>query len=90
MTPFFAQLGYHSRTGVEPPGIYNGPGRSEIESADQLVNRTEPIREWLQNEIAWAQEEHQRHANKHRHTLNTAHDRRRGVCRRSALRCRTA
>lgn len=66
MTPFFAELGYHPRTGAEPPGIYDGPGRPEIESADQLVNRTEAIREWLQDEIVWAQEEHQRHANKHR------------------------
>jgi len=64
MSPFFADHGYHPRTGAEPPS--NSPRDPEMQAADQLIQRTEAIRLHLQDEIAWAQEEQERHANKRR------------------------
>lgn len=66
MTPFFADHGYHPRTGAEPPIPEDSTRNPAIEAADQLVRRTEAIRQRLQDEIAWAQEEYERHSNRHR------------------------
>ena len=66
MTPFFADHGYHPRTGAEPPRPEDSTRNPAIEAADQLVRRTEAIRQRLQDEIAWAQEEYERHSNRHR------------------------
>jgi hypothetical protein len=61
MSAFFAN--YHSRTGFEPPGTYEGRGRAD---ADKIVARTEEIREHLCEHIAWAQSEYQEQADKNR------------------------
>jgi reverse transcriptase-like protein/integrase-like protein len=66
MTPFFANSGYHPRTGAEPPGTYEAASNAEMETADKIVERTEEIRTWLQDQLAWAQEEYERYANAHR------------------------
>lgn len=66
MTPFFANHGYHPRTGAEPPGTYEGTTNVEMEAADKIVERAEAIRIWLQDQLAWAQEEYERYANTHR------------------------
>ena len=65
MTPFFASYGHHPRTGAEPPKP-STTRNPMLEAADKLVDRTEAIRQWLQDEICWAQEEQERQANKHR------------------------
>jgi hypothetical protein len=54
LSAFFANHGYHPRTGFEPPGTYEGRGKAEIEHADKIVTRTEEIREHLREHIAWA------------------------------------
>jgi len=66
MSAFFANHGYHPRTGFEPPGTYEGRGKAEIEHADKIVARTEEIREHLREHIAWAQSEYQEQADKNR------------------------
>jgi hypothetical protein len=64
MSPFFANHGYHLRTGAEPPR--NAPRHPEAQAADRLIRRTEAVRLRLQDKIAWAQEEQERHANRRR------------------------
>jgi len=58
ITPFFADKGYHPRTGLEPPGAYEGRGRAEIEKAVKITERVKNMREWLQDQLVWAQEEY--------------------------------
>ena len=64
MTPFFADHGFHPRCGIEPPGTYEGKGKVEILHADKIIERQEAMRTWLRDQLAWAQEEQTRHANK--------------------------
>lgn len=66
MTPFFADHGFHPRSGIEPPRAYERKGKAEILHADKIVERQEAMRNWLRNELTWAQEEQARHANKGR------------------------
>jgi hypothetical protein len=66
ITPFFAEHGYHPRSGVEPPGTYGRRGRAEIEQADKIIARVKAMQEYLQNQLAWAQEDYERFANAHR------------------------
>ena len=66
MTPFFADHGFHPRCGIEPPGTYEGKGRAEILHADKIIERQKAMRTWLRDQLAWAQEEQTRHANKGR------------------------
>ena len=58
--------GYHPRSGAEPPGTYEGRGKAEAEAADKIIERTEKMNEWLKDQIAWAQGDYERYANKHR------------------------
>jgi len=37
-----------------------------MEAADKIVERAEAVRLWLQDQLAWAQEEYERYANAHR------------------------
>jgi transposase InsO family protein len=66
ITPFFADKGYHPRTGIEPPSTYDNRGKAEVERADEITKRVEEMRNWLQDQLTWAQEEYTRHANKNR------------------------
>ena len=66
MTPFIADHGFHPRCGIEPPGTYEGKGKAEILHADKMIERQEAMRTWLRDQLAWAQEEQTRHANKGR------------------------
>jgi hypothetical protein len=67
MTPFFACHAYHPRTGSEPPGIYGDPpNHPQALAADQLVQHTREIMEFLQDEIAWAQGSYEYYANQQR------------------------
>jgi hypothetical protein len=66
MTPFFANHGYHPRTGAEPPGSFDTADHPDILAADKLVKQTEDMQEWLKDHIAWTQESHINYANRHR------------------------
>jgi transposase InsO family protein len=66
VSPFFANHGYHPRSGAEPPTAYEGRGQPEVEAADTIIERTEKVNQFLQDQLAWAQEDYEKHANKHR------------------------
>jgi hypothetical protein len=66
MSPFFANNGYHPRIGFEPPGTYENRGKAEIEHADEIVLRSEAVREHLREHMAWAQGEYKDQADKSR------------------------
>jgi transposase InsO family protein len=66
ISPFFADFGYHPRSGAEPPTTYEGRPHPDVEAADKILARRQQIEEYLQDQIAWAQEDYEKHANKHR------------------------
>ena len=68
MTPFFADHGYHPRTGVEPPQSFDedATGRAELLSADKITARQEAMTKWLTDNLTWAQADQARHANSSR------------------------
>lgn len=43
VTPFFADYGFHPRTGIEPPQTYEGERRAELLAADKIVRRQEKM-----------------------------------------------
>ena len=57
MTLFFADNGFHSRTGVEPPQAYIGSRRAELLAADKIVANQERTLSHLRDQLTWAQEE---------------------------------
>lgn len=65
MTPFFADHGYHPKTGIEPPTPYdaNVLGKAELFSADQLIARQEAMTKWLIDHLTWAQADQSKYAN---------------------------
>ena len=56
MTPFFADHGYHNRSGVEPPEPMeaNAMGRAELLAADKISTRQKAMFKWLINNLTWA------------------------------------
>ena len=66
VTPFFADYGFHPRTGIEPPQTYEGERRAELLAADKIVRRQEKMMNFLQNQLAWSQDEQTRFANRSR------------------------
>ena len=66
MTPFFADHGYEPRSGSEPPNTYEGTGRAEVLHADELVRKHEEIREYLKEQLTWAQDDQAKYANRER------------------------
>lgn len=46
MTPFFADHGYHPRTGCEPPGTSDSttPGKAELLGADKIIEKPASFR----------------------------------------------
>ena len=56
MTPFFADNGFHPRTGVEPPQAYTGSRKAELLAADRIVANQEETLSHLQDQLTWAQE----------------------------------
>lgn len=62
--PFFPNHAYHPRTGIEPPKTYgNGDRKAELLAADEIVTRPQGMMDFLQDQLAWAQEEQARFAN---------------------------
>lgn len=66
ISPFFADNGFYPRKGTEPATKYEGAGKAEVTRADKLVDRAKAMREYLQEQLAWIQEEQSRHADKFR------------------------
>jgi len=66
--PFFASYGFHPRSGIEPPAPIEGPSRHRIErqSADDIAQRWERLREFLIEQTTWAKERQAYFANKSR------------------------
>lgn len=68
MTPFFADHGYHPRSGIEPPHSYDDSGtrRAELRRADAIIERQEAINKYLRERLITAQDDQQKHANVNR------------------------
>ena len=68
MISFFADNGFHSRTGVEPPQAYQQETsrKAELLTADKMVANQEETVQFLQDQLVWAQEEQAYWANKQR------------------------
>ena len=67
MTPFFADNGFHPRTGIEPPQAYQGAGRrAELMAADKIIPNQEETLSHLQDQLVWTQNEQAHWANQHR------------------------
>lgn len=63
VSPFFADNGFHPRTGLEPKSQEDSQP-AEVTRADRLLERHNAMREYLQEQLCWIQEEQERHANK--------------------------
>ena len=57
VTPFFADYGFHSQTGIEPPDIHTGEQKAEFLVADKIVKRQSKMMTFLQDQLVWAQDE---------------------------------
>ena len=67
MTPFFADNGFHPRTGVEPPQPYQEASRkAELLTVDKIVKQEKETRSFLQDQLVWAQQEQTHWANQNR------------------------
>ena len=66
MTPFFADNGFHPRTGVEPLQAYQqGAGqKARLLTADSIVKLEVKTRSFLQEQLLWSQQEQAHWANK--------------------------
>ena len=63
MTLFFADNGFHPRTGVEPPKAYERGRRAELLAADRIVANQEETVSYLQDQLTWSQQEQAHWAN---------------------------
>ena len=66
MTPFFADNGFHPRTGVEPPQAYERGRKAELLAADKVVKQEKEMRLFLQDQLVSAQQEQTHWANQNR------------------------
>jgi hypothetical protein len=72
LTPFFADLGYHPRSGIHPADEYPNPSnlsaqaKDQIMRADEILDQHAALVEYLKIQLNWAQQEHQQQANAHR------------------------
>ncbi|KAH4195582.1 hypothetical protein HBH42_073960 [Parastagonospora nodorum] len=71
MTPFMADLGYHPRSGIHPGEEATAELSKRLQSqqvrADELINANADLVAHLKEQIRWAQQEQQAHANTSRH-----------------------
>ena len=67
MTLFFADNGFHPRTGVELPKSYKGASkRAELLAADKILANQEETVSYLQDQLTWSQQEQAHWANQNR------------------------
>ena len=50
--PFFANYGFHPRTGMKPPGIYEGEQKAELLAVDKIIKRQVEMMIFLQDQLA--------------------------------------
>ena len=72
LTPFFADLGYHPRSGIHPtedfapPPLLTREAKDQILRADEMLDAHADLVEYLKIQLTWAQQEMQAQANAHR------------------------
>jgi hypothetical protein len=69
MSPFQATKGYAPRSGLEPApprDAPTAPARSDQQAADHLAEKINRLREFLRDNIKWAQAKQAEYANAHR------------------------
>jgi hypothetical protein len=69
MSPFQATKGYEPRSGLEPApprDAPTAPARSDQQAADYLAEKINRLREFLRDNIKWAQAKQAEYANAHR------------------------
>ncbi|KAE8826953.1 hypothetical protein HRS9139_08125 [Pyrenophora teres f. teres] len=73
MTPFFADLGYHPRSGIHPQENIETdlprPTRDQIVRADEMMNSNADLVAHLKEQLRWAQQEQSAQANTSRHAV---------------------
>ena len=72
MTPFFADLGYHPRSGIHPSeedtGKLSAAMKNQRAQADEILASHEDLVAHLKEQICWAQQEQSANANAQRHS----------------------
>lgn len=66
VTLFFADYGFHPRTEIESPETYKEDQKAELLAVDKIVCRQEKIMSFLQDQLAWSQDEQTQFANRNR------------------------
>ena len=66
MTLFFADHGFHSCTSIKLPGMYKSEWQAELLAADKIICRQKEMMTFLQDQLAWSQDEQTRFANRTR------------------------
>ncbi|KAK1917289.1 hypothetical protein P3342_000002 [Pyrenophora teres f. teres] len=71
MTPSFADLGYHPRSGIHPRRTSDlpRPTRDQIVRADEMMNSNADLVAHLKEQLRWAQQEQSAQANTSRHAV---------------------
>ena len=66
VTLFFADHNFYPCTSIEPPGTYKREGEQQAEllAADKIVAQQAEMMTFLQDQLAWSQDEQTRFANK--------------------------
>ena len=54
---FFADYNFHPQTSMKPPGTYKGKQKVELLAADKIVGKQAKIMTFLQDQLAWMQDE---------------------------------
>ena len=57
VTLFFADHGFHPRTGIELFRTYKGEQKTKLLAVDKIICRQEEMMAFLQNQLAWSQDE---------------------------------
>ena len=73
MTPFFADLGYHPRSGIHPAENMDAndhsPAKDQAIRADEMLNSHSDLVEHLKEQLRWSQHEQSAQANARRHAV---------------------
>ena len=64
VTPFFADHSFHPQIDIEPPETYKREQRAKLLAANKIVCRQEKMMTFLQDQLAWSQDEQTQFANR--------------------------
>ena len=64
--PFFADHSFHPQIGIKPSKMYKGEREQQAKllAANKIVHRQEKIMSFLQDQLAWSQNEQTQFVNK--------------------------